>query len=652
MKRPTPQQIEQLKIQGCHAQAWDKIYFKNTDVSLIHNVFFVGNVIISGFNGECIESLGVRKRPCLFQVTLRDVAINGNVIIRNVAQEIANYTIEEGVVIENVGALIVEGITSFGNGTEISPMIESGGREITLFDELDAQTAYILTFYRHHNNLQTRIKSFIAKHCYMKTSETGLIDKKARIVNTLLIKNTHVGPSAVIENASEVKETTLVSTSLSPSYIGAGCIVRNSILLKGSYVSDNSIVTHSLVGEGVKLIKQFSSDQSLFFANSEGQHGEACSVFAGPYTVTHHKATLLIAGHFSFYNAGSGTNQSNHMYRLGPCHQGFMERGCKTSSNSYLRLPYHIAAFSTVLGSHYRALEAEEFPFSRIFETDDHKSHLMPSLNLFSVGLCRDESKWQKRDRRKEDKKDLITFEVFSPYTVSKMIQAEKILGTLKISLQKSDSQEFIAYKGMLLKQSLLEKYQSRYQIAIDFYLHDKLLGYLKESQDFLLESFSVDLQEPWVDIAGLITPRRNIEQLIEDIHKGIVDNLDDLRKAWQQIHHCYFEDERQWVVQMFCERFSCNFSQIQDPTYLSQVLQNYTSLVEQALDILQKDIQKEFGPLAQISFGVDWQESREKDFEQVRGSFLDNPFSQEYTQILQSRVDSFQNWIKTFQSS
>ena len=34
-----------------------------------------------------------------------------------------------------------------------------------------------------------------------------------------------------------------------------------------------------------------------------------------------------IAGMFSFMNAGSGSNQSNHMYKLGPIHQGTMEKG-------------------------------------------------------------------------------------------------------------------------------------------------------------------------------------------------------------------------------------------------------------------------------------------------------------------------------------
>ena len=114
----------------------------------------------------------------------------------------------------------------------------------------------------------------------------------------------------------------------------------------------------------------FSALHSLFFANSEGLLGEACHVFAGPYTLTHHKSTLLIAGYYSFFNAGSGTNQSNHMYKMGPVHQGIMQRGCKTSSDAYLLWPAHIGAFTMVMGRHYHHANISHLPFSYLLEED------------------------------------------------------------------------------------------------------------------------------------------------------------------------------------------------------------------------------------------------------------------------------------------
>ena len=96
--------------------------------------------------------------------------------------------------------------------------------------------------------------------------------------------------------------------------------------------------------------------------------------------------SILIACLFSFYNAGSGTNQSNHMYKLGPVHQGILERGCKTGSFSYLLLESHIAAFSVVIGKHMTNIDLPYFPFSYISE-ENSKTTVFPGKNLFSIGI-------------------------------------------------------------------------------------------------------------------------------------------------------------------------------------------------------------------------------------------------------------------------
>ena len=125
-----------------------------------------------------------------------------------------------------------------------------------------------------------------------------------------------------------------------------GCNVK----MQGSIVSEHFIVEddthlgncslhHCYVGEGCRLDGGFSAHDSLIFANSNLSNGEASAAFLGPYTVSMHRSTLLIGGAFSFFNAGSGTNQSNHQYRLGPIHHGLMERGVKCSSDSYMLWP-------------------------------------------------------------------------------------------------------------------------------------------------------------------------------------------------------------------------------------------------------------------------------------------------------------------------
>ena len=101
--------------------------------------------------------------------------------------------------------------------------------------------------------------------------------------------------------------------------------------------------------------------------------------------MTHHKSTLLIAGMFSFMNAGSGSNQSNHMYKLGPIHQGTMERGAKTTSDSYILWPARVGAFSLVMGRHVNHADTSNLPFSYLIE-QRNTTYLVPGVNLRSVG--------------------------------------------------------------------------------------------------------------------------------------------------------------------------------------------------------------------------------------------------------------------------
>ena len=88
------------------------------------------------------------------------------------------------------------------------------------------------------------------------------------------------------------------------------------------------------------------------FQQLPGRERGGVRYFSGPYTVTHHKSTLLLAGMFSFINAGSASNQSNHMFKLGPIHQGTLERGAKTTFDSYILLPARVGAFFLVIGRH------------------------------------------------------------------------------------------------------------------------------------------------------------------------------------------------------------------------------------------------------------------------------------------------------------
>ena len=631
-------EIEFLKSQGCISQSWEKILIKNVDLNRIKDVSFHGKIKIKELNGNVSYHNKVKVEASITRATLIDVVINGNVYINNVGRLIANYEIEDGVIIENAGAIYMEGESSFGNGVETSPIMEGNGRSVKIFNRLNSHIAYIVAMYRHNYLMREKINKIIENYSSSKISKFGLIKKHAKIINARLIKNAHIDPYTTIENTDEINNTTIISTKESPSYIGTSVILKDCIVLKGAHIVDGTVIKKAFIGEGVKLGRQFSCEDSLLFANCEGEHGEMFSIFAGPYTVTHHKATLLIASHFSFFNAGSGTNQSNHMYKLGPYHHGFMERGCKTGSNSYILWPSRIGAFSTVIGAHYDNVDSSDFPFSYITEHGYHQTRLIPALNLFGVGLTRDENKWIDRDRRTGDKKDLIIFEVFSPYTVSKMINAEKILKDIKKNINESKD-DFVTYKNMIIKISSLDKYSQRYSIAIDLYLCGKLLDFIKNSKnidDIIKNLNSEKIYKEWVDAGGLICAKEKLDNIIKDIENEKINNIESILEAFKNLYDNYYSDEKSWVVDTIKKRYSIKNA---DKEIIIKILKEYISLLKTSYDILYRDAEKEYDISKMVSCGIDDKNFMEEDFKAIRGTVEDNAFVIKYKNDMDEKI-------------
>ena len=643
----TKEEINFLKSQGCSSQSWEKILIKNVDLSRIKDVQFHGRVKINSLNGNVRYHKKLKVPASINRATLIDVFINGNVYINNIGRFIANYKIEKGVIIENAGSIYMEGKSSFGNGVETSPIMEGDGRSVKIFNRLNSHIAYLVAIYRHKKLMREKINTMIDDYTNQKTRKFGKIKKYAKIINARLIKNSLIDPYTTIENTDEINNTTIISTKECPSYIGTSVILKDSIVLKGADITDSTVIKKAFIGEGVRLARQFSCEDSLLFANCEGEHGEMFSIFAGPYTVTHHKATLLIASHFSFFNAGSGTNQSNHMYKLGPYHHGFMERGCKTGSNSYILWPSYIGAFSTVIGAHYDNVDTSDFPFSYITEHGYHQTRLIPALNLFGVGLSRDENKWKDRDRRKGDKKDLIIFDVFSPYTVSRMIRSEEILKNIKKE-NNHDDKNFLTYKNMIIKKSSLDKYSKRYSIAIDLYLHNKILSYIKSSKniDEIISNLEYDKNnvfENWSDIGGLICAKDRVDNIIKDLENNKINNIKTLTEAFEKLYNIYSEDEKSWVMNSIKSRY--NIESINKDN-IKKLLDEHKILLEKAYDIFYKDVEKEYDTAKMVSAGIDDKTMMEKDFEAVRGTVNDNTFVVKYKKDMENKINDINNLI------
>ena len=282
------------------------------------------------------------------------------------------------------------------------------------------------------------------------------------------------------EGAGRLKNGSLNSNEQAPIHIGYGVVCDDFIISSGSNVEDGTMLTRCFISQACHLGHNYSASDSLFFSNCQEENGEACAIFAGPFTVTHHKSTLLIAGMFSFMNAGSGSNQSNHMYKLGPIHQGAMERGAKTTSDSYILWPARVGAFSLVMGRHVNHADTSNLPFSYLIE-QQNTTYLVPGVNLRSVGTIRDAQKWPKRDKRKDPNRlDQINYNLLSPYTIQKMMKGRSILKELRKGYPEK-LQKLYSYQSAKIKNSSLNNGIRFYETAIHKFLGNSLIKRLEE---------------------------------------------------------------------------------------------------------------------------------------------------------------------------
>lgn len=599
-RKLTQDEIESLERQMCSATDWNTIEVAQ-DFSPEHIKYarFSGRVRLGSFRKEFSLAGGMVKHSGIYYATLHNVTVGDDCCIENVKNYIANYTIGNGSFIENVDIILADGISTFGNGVEVSVLNEMGGCEVMMYDHLSAQLAFMMAFYRHKPSLLSNLRRMIGQYVRSVQSSVGTIGKDVVIADAGYIKNVRIGDCCKIEGASKLKNGSINSNSEAPVHIGVGVIGDDFIISSGSNVEDGVTFSRCFIGQACRLGHNYSASDSLFFSNCQGENGEACAIFAGPFTVTHHKSTLLIAGMFSFMNAGSGSNQSNHLYKLGPIHHGVMERGSKTASDSYILWPAKVGAFSLVMGRHVCHQDTSDLPFSYLIEQQS-TSYIMPGANLKSVGTIRDAKKWPSRDRRKgPGKLDSINFNLLSPFTIQKMLRAVNILQELKrIS---GDTSDYYVYQSGRIKSSSLVKGLKYYGYAIDKFFGNSLITRIMNAEfsslDELRKAF-VPRSEygngEWVDLAGMIAPEKAVEDIISDIEEGKTSELDVLNSRISAIHNQYYHYEWRWASKAMEEYYGFRLADL-SVSELSGLIHRWKDSVIALDKLLYEDAGKEF---------------------------------------------------------
>ena len=628
----TETEISALKANGCDGNWAGVSVAEGFDPSRLHNVVFSGEVRLGLADGVLHLPCGIERRHGISNATLHNVSVGNGVYINNIANYIANYDIADGAVIENVDCIEGTLKSTFGIGTEVSVLNETGGREVPIYERMSAQTAYLIAMYRNRRSMIERLVTMIKVHAGTFYGRRGRIGASAVVLNSGTITDVNIGDYAHVNGATRLADGTMTSSKSDPVKVGRAVIAEGFVFAAGARVDDGAVIHHCFIGQATHLTHLFSAHDSLFFSNCACENGEAAAIFAGPYTVTMHKSSLLIAGMFSFLNAGSGSNQSNHMYKLGPIHQGVVERGSKTTSDSYILWPAKIGAFSLVMGRHVNHPDTSRLPFSYLIENRG-ESFLVPGINIRSVGTIRDAQKWPRRDKRKTPARlDNINFNLLSPYTAGKMLDGIDLLNQLERTA--GLTAERFAFQTMTIDAHALRKGRKLYGMALDKFMGNTVISRLgldpiadeAELTRRLTPTAKAGAGQ-WVDVCGLFAPKSEVDAICDEITDGTLDSVDAIEARWKELHAQYYDMEWTWVADI-TESWYGKPVEALTRDDIRTIIERWLKSVTALNDMLLDDARKEYSLKSRTGFGIDDPAmSADDDFTSVRGSYEADPF-------------------------
>ncbi len=432
------QEIEVLKAQRNSCSDWARILVaKDFQTKSLWDNFFAGPCVIGTFKKRANPGSGGTTLPAgLYRSVIFNSEIGNDVTIHNCGL-INNYVIGQSAVVVSVSLLSAAEGTNFGVGRELPIACETGGREVALYPELTIGVSAEIARNRADKALLEGYSKFVAQYAEAAKCKKGIVEAGARIANTGRVVDTYVGPGAVIDNATAVLKSVLLSTADEKTQVLDGAYVSSSILQWGSEATTMAIVDKSLCCEHSHVERHGKLTESILGPNSGVAEGEATASLLGPFVGFHHQS-LLIAAMWpeGKGNVGYGANVGSNHTGKAPDQEVWPGEG------TFFGLGVNIKFPANFTGSPYLLIASGvvtlpqkiDMPFALLNTPSASVPGLSPSYNEIFPGwvlsdniymIMRNEGKYKKRNKAKREK---FVFDVFRPDTVALMIEARKRL--------------------------------------------------------------------------------------------------------------------------------------------------------------------------------------------------------------------------------
>lgn len=611
MRQLTSKEIESLQANGCYADDWKNISVADGfNPSSVSKTSFSGKCQLGTYSGVT-EINGVPFQRGINNARLHNCVVGNDTVINGISRYISNYEVADGAILIDNCEIFCNESAAFGTDTKIAVLNENGGRSIPLSPALTAQLAYLAVMFRDYKVFSEKICNYLnekSKEYISRPAEAprGYIGKNAIVIGNKKIANVWIGENATVKDCTSLENGIVKSSVADPSSITTDVIAQNFILCNGAKVMDGAIIRNTFVGQNTEVGLGFSSTDTFFSANCQAFHGESCSLFAGPFTVSHHKSTLLIAAMFSFMNAGSATNQSNHYYRLGPNHEGVLQRGSKTASGSYVLWPAVTGVFTLVKGKHGGNLDTRKLPFSYLIEQNS-ETWIYPGSSMKSCGTMRDINKWKKRDKRKtiDENSDIINFDVMSPFIVAEVAEGFEYL-TEKQHHQRRAGVNYHKYGRAKMHSVAVDEGVDLYAMFLSTFAVRLLKSCDTANLKGLYEKASGYEIDKWADIAGAYCSRKKLFGFIDkvanskDYSSVITSFLSDLKNGYE-------EEKLMWGLKFILEqRFNGNIKAAISADAIADIISEGETAENTLAKMIATDKEREFSQFMQVGYGLD----------------------------------------------
>lgn len=596
----TPDELVVLIGNRNSSDNWNNILVNDIfNPDLIQNCKFYGLVRI-GILEPCLLEFSELKVPVgLYNSLIISCDFGDNVAVDNVTY-ISHYIIEDEVIIMNVSELLTTPYAKFGNGIvkegepesvriRLELCNENAGRSVLPFNGMLPGDAWLWSKYRDNEELMERFRQFTEQLNDRRRGYYGTVGSRTVIKNCLIIKDVRIGSDAYLKGANKIKNVTINSSAKAKSQIGEGCEIVNGIIGFGCRVF-----------YGVKAVRFVMADQSqlkygarlinsYLGSNATISCCEVLNSLIFPGHEQHHNNSFLCAALIMGQSniAAGATIGSNHNSRS-PDGELIAGRGFWPGLCVSLRHNSKFASFTILAKGDFPAELNITMPFSLV-SNDVARDQLvvMPGYwfmyNMYA--LARNTWKYIDRDKR-INKVQCIEYQFLAPDTVNELFEAIALLERFTglayqqqspVSANGDDaahagrqllmSRKTIVKELEVLAQGFenskrkvvivkpLEAYHLFRELVL-FYAVTSIVNRIEREGIMAFDEFNERLPDtyermPWINTGGQLMPQKGVQQLIDGVTDGSVS-------GWDEIHHFYEEQGRQYENEKLSHALSC----------------------------------------------------------------------------------------------